>query len=321
MQRVRPAAPSPTRDNHRQVIDRLATSVTTASVIDPKKLRLIVAAMIAQGHVLLEDVPGIGKTLVAKALAKSIHADFKRIQCTPDLLPSDITGGAIYNQRDQRFEFSPGPIFANIVLVDEINRASPRTQSSLLESMAEGQVTTEGYTRKLEPPFFVIATQNPLEMGGTFPLPEAQLDRFLIQLNLGYPKFDDEVSILEREEHGDPLGRIEPVLDLQDILRLQQAARDIDVVRSLKEYIVRVASATRVHPDVVVGVSPRGGAAVQRLAQALALFENRTYVIPDDIKLAVPAVMAHRLLTRDRRAETADAVIQQALATTRVPVE
>lgn len=321
MQRLRPIAASAETADNRDQLERLMTMISRAAVVDRSRLQLIVASLIAQGHVLLEDVPGIGKTLVAKSLAKSLQASFKRIQCTPDLLPSDITGGAIYNQYDGWFEFSPGPIFANIVLVDEINRASPRTQSSLLESMAEGQVTTDGYTRTLTPPFFVIATQNPLEMAGTFPLPEAQLDRFLIQLNLGYPSFDDEVSILEREEHSDPLEKVEPVLDTNELLALQKAARAVDVVRSLKEYIVELTTATRTHPDVVVGVSPRGGASLQRLAQALALFENRRYVIPDDIKRAAPAVMAHRLLTRDRRSDTALAVVTQTLAATRIPVD
>src|SRR5690349_11680790 len=214
----------------RQLVD----SIKQAVVIEPDKLELILAALLARGHVLLEDEPGIGKTLVAKALARSLHATFKRVQCTPDLLPADITGGAIYNQREQRFEFVPGPIFANVVLVDEVNRASPRTQSSLLESMAEGQVSTDGFTHTLDKPFFVIATQNPVEMAGTFPLPEAQLDRFLISLDLGYPKFEDEVSILEREEHADPLDAIHPVLSLEDILSLIEAARAVDVVRPLK---------------------------------------------------------------------------------------
>src|SRR5258708_6126660 len=305
------------RDVTRQLIDNIRKAV----VIDPDKLELILAALLAQGHVLLEDVPGIGKTLVAKALASSLHASFKRVQCTPDLLPGDITGSAIYNQREQRFEFVPGPIFSNVVLVDEINRASPRTQSSLLESMAEGQVTTDGFTRILDQPFMVIATQNPIEMKGTFPLPEAQLDRFLIALNLGYPSHDDEVTILEREEHADPLESITPVLDLDDIIGLQQAARAVDVVRPLKEYIVKIAAATRTHADVVLGASPRGGVALQRCVQALALLRDRTYATPDDIKCAAPAVLAHRVLTRDRRTETARAVIAQVLDQVPVPLE
>jgi MoxR-like ATPase len=306
---------------HTAQLDRLMKSIRSAVVIDPDRLRLILAALLSGGHVLLEDVPGIGKTLVAKALARSLHASFKRIQCTPDLLPSDITGSAIYNQREGKFEFVRGPIFANLVLVDEINRASPRTQSSLLESMAEGQVTSDGFTYPLEPPFFVMATQNPVEMAGTFPLPEAQLDRFLVAMNLGYPSFEDEVDILEREEHTDPLDSLEPVLQLGDILALQGAARAVDVVRPLKEYIVQVVTATRTHPDVVLGVSPRGGAALQRCAQAFALIRGRTFVTPDDIKTAAPAVLSHRLLTRDRSAETARMVITQVLAETVVPVE
>src|SRR5688572_10277810 len=238
------------------LIKPLMQNVRQAVVVDPARLELILAAILAQGHVLLDDVPGMGKTLLAKALARSVHATFKRVQCTPDLLPADITGGAIYNQREQHFEFVPGPIFANVVLVDEINRASPRTQSSLLESMAEGQVSSDGFTHTLDKPFFVIATQNPVEMAGTFPLPEAQLDRFLISLDLGYPAFEDEVSILEREEHADPLDSVEPLLGLADIQMLQEAARAVDVVRPLKEYIVHLLAATRTHPDVIVGVSP-----------------------------------------------------------------
>ncbi|MEO8611318.1 MAG: MoxR family ATPase [Chloroflexota bacterium] len=304
-----------------ELISILVDNVRGAVVIDADRLRLILAALLAQGHVLLEDVPGIGKTLVAKALARSLHASFKRIQCTPDLLPTDITGSAIYNQREGKFEFVRGPIFANLVLVDEINRASPRTQSSLLESMAEGQVTSDGFTHTLELPFFLIATQNPIEMAGTFPLPEAQLDRFLVAMDLGYPSYEDEINILEREEHADPLDAVQPVLELDDILSLQEAARAVDVVRPLKEYIVQVITATRVHPDVVVGVSPRGGAALQRCAQAMALIRGRTFVTPDDIKSAAPAVLAHRLLTRDRQPDTARDIISQILSDIRVPVE
>jgi MoxR-like ATPase len=300
---------------------RLIDSVRRGVVIDEDKLELIVAALVARGHVLLEDVPGIGKTLVAKALARSIQATFKRIQCTPDLLPSDITGSAIYNQREQRFEFAPGPIFANVVLVDEINRASPRTQSSLLESMAEGQVTCDGQTHTLVQPFVLIATQNPVEMAGTFPLPEAQLDRFLVSLSLGYPSYGDEVSILEREEHADPLETIKPVIGQEDILQMQRAALTVDVVRPLKEYIVQLVTATRSHPNVVVGVSPRGGTALQRCTQALALLRGRRFVTPDDIKQAAPVVMAHRLMPVDRRPETAREVIAEVLNDVAVPVE
>ena len=294
--------------------------MTTAVVITPAKLELLLAALLAQGHVLLEDLPGLGKTLVAKTLARSIHASFKRIQCTPDLLPSDVTGGAIYNQREQTFDFLPGPIFANVVLVDEINRASPRTQSSLLESMAERQVSSDGRTHKLPSPFFIIATQNPIEMAGTFPLPEAQMDRFLVSLSLGYPDFSDEVMILEREVHSDPLEQIAAVVDLDQIAEAQAQVRQVSVVRPLQEYMIRLVAATRTHPDVLVGASPRGAVALQRCCQALAHLRQRTFITPDDIKSAVPAVLAHRLLTRDRRPETAQAILADVLQQIPVPV-
>jgi MoxR-like ATPase len=303
------------------VLQPLIDSIQRAVVIDGPKLELLLAALLAGGHVLLEDVPGLGKTLVARALAQSLHASFKRIQCTPDLLPSDITGGSIYDQREQRFEFRPGPLFAQIVLVDEINRASPRTQSSLLEAMAEGQVTSDVQTHALPRPFFLIATQNPIEMAGTFPLPEAQLDRFLIALNLGYPAYSDEVSILEREERGNPLDQVRPVMQMEEIIQLQQQVRQIDVTRALKEYIVQINHATRTHPDTVLGLSPRAGVAIQRCAQALALLRGRDFVTPDDIKTAVRAAGAHRILARDRRSTASHALLESVLSSVRVPLE
>jgi len=303
-----------------ELIERLSASIRAGAVVAPDKLRLILAALIARGHLLLEDVPGIGKTLVAKALAKSLAADFKRVQCTPDLLPSDITGSSIYDQRAQEFVFVPGPLFAHVVLVDEINRATPRTQSSLLEALAEGQVTTDGVTRALAQPFFVIATQNPVETAGTFPLPEAQLDRFLFALNLGYPGEASELLILEREEHANPLDDVRAVLTLADILQLQDAALKVEVARPVKEYIVRLVGATRGHPDVILGVSPRGGVAIQRAAQAMALLNGRDFVTPDDVKAVAPAAMAHRLLTRTRGLEAARTVIADLLNKVEVPV-
>jgi MoxR-like ATPase len=299
---------------------RLSANVRAAAVVAPDKLELLLAALIARGHLLLEDVHGIGKTLVAKALAKSLAADFKRIQCTPDLLPSDITGSSLYDQRAQEFVFMPGPLFAHVVLVDEINRATPRTQSSLLEALAEGQVTTDGVTRALGQPFFVIATQNPVETAGTFPLPEAQLDRFIFSLTLGYPGADAELLILEREEHANPLDAIQPVLSLDEVLSLQQTALAVEVARPVKEYIIKLIGATRGHPDVILGVSPRGGVAVQRAAQAMAVLHGRAFVTPDDVKRVAPAVMAHRLMTRARGLDAGRAVVQELLGQIAIPL-
>jgi len=303
-----------------ELIERLSAAILSGAVVETGKLRLILAALIARGHLLLEDVPGVGKTLVAKALAKSLATDFKRIQCTPDLLPSDVTGSSLYDQRRQAFVFVPGPLFAHVALVDEINRATPRTQSSLLEAMAEGQITTDGVTRLLEQPFFVIATQNPVETVGTFPLPEAQLDRFLFSLSLGYPGYESEVLILEREEHDNPLDGIQPVLALDDVLRLQESVLRVEVARPIKEYIVRLIGATRNHPEVILGVSPRGGVAIQRAAQAIALLNGRDFVIPDDVKAVAPAAMAHRLITRARGLASGEAVVSALLEQVEVPV-
>ena len=307
-------------DDAAQVIAQLQTNISRAAVIEPIKLRLILTAFLGAGHVLLEDVPGVGKTLVAKALARSIRVGFKRIQCTPDLLPSDITGTSIYNQKEQRFTFMPGPIFAQFVLVDEINRATPRTQSSLLESMAERQVTVDGQQYRLDEPFFLIATQNPIETAGTFPLPEAQLDRFLVSLTMGYPEFDDEVLILEREEHEDPLTKIDAVVSPIEVLALQQLVRSIGVVRPLKEYIVRLLAATRTHPDVLLGVSPRGGVALQRAAQAMALLNHRDFVTPDDIKAVAPGVLTHRMITHEPTRTIKEMVVEAILTTVPIPV-
>ncbi|MEM7799374.1 MAG: MoxR family ATPase [Chloroflexota bacterium] len=300
------------------ILDTLRANMLKAVVVAPEKLELLLAALLAKGHVLLEDVPGLGKTMLAKSLAASIESSFKRIQCTPDLLPSDITGGSVYDQREQRFEFVPGPIFAQIVLVDEINRASPRTQSSLLESMAEGQVSSDGRTYNLPSPFMIIATQNPVEMAGTYPLPEAQMDRFLISLSIGYPEFKNEVLILEREVHEDPLDRISPVIAPHQIVDLQARVRQIDVVRPVQEYMVRIAQATRVHSDIMLGISPRGTVALQKLAQALAFLRQRTFVTPDDIKSAVPVVFGHRILVRGRN--SAEALLSEILESLPVPL-
>ncbi|MBN1219598.1 MAG: MoxR family ATPase [Anaerolineae bacterium] len=314
------AAPSLTIEQSAQLIERLQKNVSRVAVVNRAILKLILATILARGHLLLEDVPGIGKTLVAKALARSVSVRFKRIQCTPDLLPSDITGTSIYNQRDQRFVFVPGPLFAQFVLVDEINRATPRTQSSLLESMAERQVTVDGKQYVLEEPFFLIATQNPVETAGTFPLPEAQLDRFLISLSLGYPQFEEEVLILEREEHEDPLTKIKPVLSPEHIVALQELVQTVDVVRPLKEYIIKLLTVTRNHPDVLLGVSPRGGVALQRAAQSMALLNRRNFVTPDDIKAVAKGVLSHRMITHERSSELNHAIVDSILNSVPVPV-
>jgi MoxR-like ATPase len=309
-----------TIDQAAHLIERLQENVSRAAVVKSETLRLILATILGRGHLLLEDVPGIGKTLVAKALARSISARFKRVQCTPDLLPSDITGTSIYNQKDQRFVFMPGPLFAQFVLVDEINRATPRTQSSLLESMAERQVTVDGQQYKLEEPFFLIATQNPVETAGTFPLPEAQLDRFLVSLSLGYPQFENEVLILEREEHEDPLNKIEPVLSPEHILALQNLVQKIDVARPLKEYMIKLLIATRNHPDVLLGVSPRGGVSLQRAAQAMALLNHREFVTPDDIKAVAKGVLSHRMIAHERSSELTQSIVDSILSSVPVPL-
>ena len=306
--------------NLNRSLSQLKQNISQTVVITPQKLDLLVAALLAKGHVLLEDVPGLGKTMLAKALAWSITGQFRRIQCTPDLLPADVTGGSIYDQREQRFEFLPGPVFGNVILVDEINRASPRTQSSLLESMAEHQVTAEGQTYDLPDPFFIIATQNPVEMAGTFPLPEAQMDRFLISLSLGYPSFEDEVNILESEAHGDPLDAISPIISTEEILALQANVRQIDVSRPVQEYMIRIAQATRSHPDVMLGVSPRGAVALQKLCQGIAYLRSRSFVTPDDVKTAVGAVFAHRLVTRGRGSGSAEEVLAEILDSVEVPL-
>ncbi len=303
-----------------EALNQLRQNISQSVVISPRKLNLLLAAMLAKGHVLLEDVPGLGKTMLAKSLAWSITGQFKRIQCTPDLLPADVTGGSIYDQREQRFEFMPGPVFGNVVLVDEINRASPRTQSSLLESMAESQVTAEGQTYDLPNPFLIIATQNPVEMAGTFPLPEAQMDRFLISISMGYPSFEDEVSILENEVDGDPLDKINPIISTETIVALQTQVQQVEVVRPVQEYMIRIVQATRTHPDVLLGISPRGAVALQKICQALAFLDSRTFVTPDDVKTAADAVFGHRLVTRNRGKQAAEEVLAEILESVPVPL-
>ena len=278
------------------VANRLAANIEGVIVGKPEAVRLAVTGLLADGHLLVEDVPGVAKTMLARCVALSIGATFRRIQCTPDLLPSDITGLSIFNQKTAQFEFNPGPVIANIVLADEINRAPPRTQSALLEAMAERQVTVDGVTRKLAAPFCVMATQNPIEYEGTFPLPEAQLDRFLLRMTIGYPSPESESEILLRLQLSHPVEQIQQVLTTEELLDAQKRVRQIFVHQKVRDYIVRLVQATRTHPDIALGASPRGSLALLRAAQAQAAADGLSFILPDHAKAMVEPALAHRLI-------------------------
>ena len=283
---------------------------------------LALVAYLCEGHVLLEDVPGVAKTMLARALAASVGCSFKRVQCTPDLLPGDITGASVFNPRTTEFEFRAGPIFAQIVLADEINRATPRTQSALLEAMAERRVTVDGQTYALEPPFLVIATQNPVDHEGTFPLPEAQLDRFLVRLSLGYPSAEEETKMLDLLRQAHPIDSLGAVVSADEVLASQRAIREVYVDPKVRDYIVALVRNTREHEDVALGGSPRASMALFRSAQAVAAVRGNDFVLPDDVKRMAPAVLAHRLIIRPEsrlRKVTSAAVVQQILTETPVP--
>jgi MoxR-like ATPase len=278
--------------------ERVVANVERVIVGKHNEVRLALVALLCRGHLLIEDVPGTGKTVLAKAIAKSLGCSFRRIQFTPDLLPSDVTGLSIYNQKTQEFEFRPGPIMAQVVLADEINRATPKTQSALLETMEERQATIDGTTYPMPDPFLVIATQNPIEYEGTFALPEAQLDRFMLRMRLGYPQPIDEIVILDEQKRSHPIDEVEEVLGVEELRELQAAVREVYVDSTVSDYIVRVVNGTRNHPDVYLGASPRGSIALYRSGQALAALVGRDYVIPDDIKTLAEPALAHRLIIK-----------------------
>ncbi|CAM5385849.1 AAA family ATPase [Bacillus safensis FO-36b] [Bacillus safensis subsp. safensis] len=294
-------------------------------VIGKKDIAILsLVAILAKGHVLLEDVPGVGKTMMVRALAKSIGCEFKRIQFTPDLLPSDVTGVSIYNKKTNEFEFRQGPIMGQIILADEINRTSPKTQSALLEAMEEGSVTVDGETMLLADPFFVMATQNPVEYEGTYPLPEAQMDRFLFKLQMGYPTMLEELEVLNLQEKESPIDTLQAVMTKDHIHALQQAVQTIHVDASIKEYIVEIAQATRKHPSVYLGVSPRGSIALMKAAQAYALLNQRDYVIPDDVQYLAPYTLPHRMILTSEatyEGKKAETLLRQMLEQIGVPVQ
>jgi MoxR-like ATPase len=304
------------------VADRIVQSVAQVIIGKRNEVRLTVLGLLSQGHILIEDIPGVGKTMMAKALSRSIGCTFSRIQFTPDMLPSDVTGVSLFNQKTREFEFRAGPIMAQIVLADEINRATPKTQAALLEAMEERQITVDGTTYKLDEPFLILATQNPIEYEGTFPLPEAQLDRFLLRIQLGYPSPAEELTVLSAQQYQHPIHNMYQVVSVQELLAAQQAIREIYVADEIKRYIVDLVNATRQHPDVYLGSSPRGSLALFHTAQARAAMAGRDYVIPDDVKALAEVTLAHRIIVgpaariKDISSRT---IVQDVLANTPIP--
>jgi len=308
----------------RGLAERAAGNIERVIVGKRDVIDLLLVALLCEGHVLIEDVPGTGKTMLAKSLARTLDCSFRRIQFTPDLLPSDVSGVSFFNQRVQDFEFRPGPIFAQVVLADEINRATPRTQSALLECMEERQVSLEGETRPLPRPFLVLATQNPIELEGTFPLPEAQLDRFLLRLSIGYPAEADEKAIVQRFRRGSPLDELPSVVGVAELLAMQRLVRDVHVSDAVEEYVVRLVRASRLHAALELGASPRATLGLYRCAQALAALRGRGYVLPDDVKTLAPSVLTHRIIATPQarlRGRGAADIVAELLSTVPVPVE
>jgi MoxR-like ATPase len=313
-------------DTHIEVVrslsERVTENVERVIIGKRREVRMTLIALLCEGHLLIEDVPGVGKTMLARSIAKSIGCSFRRIQFTPDMLPSDVTGVSMFNQKTREFEFRPGPVMAQIVLADEINRATPKTQSALLEAMEERQITVDGITYPMERPFLVLATQNPIEYEGTFPLPEAQIDRFMMRVSLGYPAAADEMRILELQRERHPLETINQVVTGEELVNAQAAIKHVDVDDLIKEYIVDLANASRRHPDVYLGASPRGSLALFKTTRAYAALEGRTYVIPDDVKMLLVSTFAHRLIispsARLKNVE-ARAIVEQIAASVPVP--
>lgn len=306
------------------IVERILYNIEKVMIGKRNVAELSLVALLAEGHVLLEDVPGVGKTMMVRTLAKSVGADFKRIQFTPDLLPSDVTGVSIYNPKEMEFQFIPGPLMANIILADEINRTSPKTQSALLEAMEEASITIDGVTHRLEKPFFVMATQNPTEYEGTYPLPEAQLDRFLLKMRMGYPDQDEEIEVLNRVQQKPPIEDISPVISLQELRELQSQIKHVHVDETMKRYIVEIANQTRNHEKIFMGVSPRGSIALMKAAQAYAYMYDRDYVLPDDIQFLVPSVFSHRIILKSEAKYTgisAEELLQEIIGNVAVPVQ
>ena len=306
-----------------EVARKIIDNVENVIVGKRQQIVLSLVSWLCEGHILLEDVPGVAKTMLARALARSVGCDFKRIQCTPDLLPTDVSGGSIYNQQENEFEFRPGPLFTNLLLADEINRATPRTQAALLEAMAEGSITVDGETYALNPPFLIIATQNPVDHEGTFPLPEAQLDRFLMKLSLGYPSIDDESKMLEMLQHRHPVEGISAVVSSEQLVKCQNQVREVYVDPKVRQYILEIVHRTREHEDLRLGGSPRASIALFRTSQATAAVRGRNFVQPDDVKLVAGAVMNHRVILQPEsrlRKLTAESVVADAIAEVAVPI-